>query len=378
MSAIVVNLKQAEDLRDVVCRAVEAVAAGQLIAFPTETVYGVAASALRPDAVERLLEAKGRESKKPFALAVKGVDDALDYVPGMSQLARRLARRCWPGPVTLVLDVDHPDSVIYRLPTSVREIIVPNGAVGLRVPAHSVALQIMRLSAGPLVLTSANLSGGNDATCGAQVLDQLGDKIDLIIDDGSSRFGQPSTVIKVTGNQVQFLREGVVNQATIRQMSIFQALMVCTGNTCRSPMAEMLLKHHLAAKLGCTIDQLPEHQIQISSAGIAAMPGGRPSPQSVEVLVEKGLDLTSHSSQPVSEHLIRNADLILTMTNGHRNALLQQWPELHGRAFVLRSDKGDVSDPIGHSSEVYRQCAEQIEQNLEPWVNTILEQAKEI
>ncbi|HMO13872.1 MAG TPA: L-threonylcarbamoyladenylate synthase [Pirellulaceae bacterium] len=376
MSALVVNLKKSDDPQDVVYLAVEAIASGKLVAFPTETVYGVAASALNVDAVERLFEVKGRDITKPFALAVKSLDDCLDYAPDMSPLARRLARRCWPGPVTLVLEINHPDSVIYRLPAAVQKLVVSQGCVGFRVPAHPVALNIMRLSAGPLALTSANRSGEPEATAGDQVVQQLGDGVDLVIDDGSCRFGQSSTVLKVGGNQYKILREGVVSEAAIQQMSVFHTLLVCTGNTCRSPMAELLLKQQLADKLSCSIEQLREHRIQVSSAGIAAMPSGRPSPQSVEVLKEKGLDLSSHSSQPVSDHLIRNADLVLTMTNGHRKALLQQWPELHGRTFVLREDQYDVSDPIGHGTDVYRACAEQIEQNLALWIDKILEQAK--
>lgn len=373
MVAAVVDVNQEEDPRDIVFRAVEALAAGKVVAIPTETVYGVAASALNPQAVNRLMEAKGRSFDKPLALAVKSSDDALDYVPDMSQLARRLARRCWPGPVTLVLESSHPDSVIFRLPKSVQNLVIPSGKVGLRVPAHSIALQVLRLSAGPLVLTSANRSGQEETRSGQEVAEQIGQNIDLIIEDGVCRFGQSSTVLHVNGREVNILREGVVDEATIKQMSIYQALIVCTGNTCRSPMAELLLKKQLAEKLSCSVDELPTKGIQVSSAGIAAMPGGRPSAQSVDVMAQRGVDLNNHASQPISEHLVRNADLILTMTNGHRTALLNQWPDLLGRTHVVRTDGADVSDPIGHGLEVYQQCADQIDQNLSVWTDRIIE-----
>ena len=116
MPPVVIDLRSAEDWRDVVHRAVQAVAEGGLVAFPTETVYGLAASALNEDAVRRLLAAKGRAAAKPLTLAIKSADEARDYVPDMTPLAQRLARRCWPGPVTLVVDDSHPESLARRLP----------------------------------------------------------------------------------------------------------------------------------------------------------------------------------------------------------------------------------------------------------------------
>ena len=98
MPPVVVDVRAAEDLRDVVHRAVQAVAEGKLVVFPTETVYGLAAQALQPEAVRRLSEVKGREEGHPLTLAIKSAEEARDYAPDMSLLAFRLARRCWPGP----------------------------------------------------------------------------------------------------------------------------------------------------------------------------------------------------------------------------------------------------------------------------------------
>src|SRR6185503_11827624 len=101
MPPVVIDVRSAEDSRDVVHRAVQALAEGKLVALPTETVYGLAASALDERAIDRLMVAKQRLEGKSLTLAIKSADDALDYVPRMSLLGRRLARRCWPGPVTI-------------------------------------------------------------------------------------------------------------------------------------------------------------------------------------------------------------------------------------------------------------------------------------
>lgn len=369
MTPVIVDLKSAEDLRDVVHRAVEALSAGKIIAVPTETVYGLAASALHPEAVKRLVEIKGRSTENPLALAVKSLDDALDYVPGMSPLARRVARRSWPGPVTLVLDVDHSESVIHRLDPSVQDATIPNGTIGLRVPAHEVTLQIMRLCAGPIVLTSANLSGHPEAVNAKQVVESLGSEVDMILDDGPTKFQAASTVLQIKNDELTILRQGVVDESTIRRLTNFIALVVCTGNTCRSPMGEGLLRKRFAEKLKCSVDELDAKGVSVISAGIAAMPGAPAAAQAVDVMNQMGVDIASHNSQPITGRLAQFADIILTMTNGHRQALISHWPMLEPRTKTLRRDGADIGDPIGSPLEVYHACAGQIDENLVEWVN---------
>ena len=141
-----------------------------------------------------------------MTLAVKSADDALDYVPNLSPLGRRLARRCWPGPVTIVVDNQPSDSLLNQLPPSVRQVVSPQGSVGLRVPHHPVVLDIMRIMVGPLVLTSANRSGNPESLTAEEVLKSLGDRVQLVLNDGRSRLGQASTVVKVGDKKLQVLR----------------------------------------------------------------------------------------------------------------------------------------------------------------------------
>ena len=102
MTPAVIDIRATQDPRDVVHRAVEALAGGRIVAFPTETVYGLAVSALDEVAIDRLIEAKGRGQGHPFTLAVRSAEEALDYAPDLGSMGRRLSRRCWPGPLTLL------------------------------------------------------------------------------------------------------------------------------------------------------------------------------------------------------------------------------------------------------------------------------------
>jgi protein-tyrosine phosphatase len=360
MPPVVIDVRNAEDARDVIHRAVQALAEGRLVAFPTETVYGVGASACHGEAIERLLALKQRKQNTPFAIAIKSAEEAIDFVPDMSPLARRLARRCWPGPVTLVVDSRHPDGLAAQLPARVREAVSPNGTIGLRVPANEILLDVLRMLAGPIALTSANRHGEPEAATAEEVAAAVGDNVDLILDDGPCRYGQPSSVVRVYENRFEVLREGVVAEGTLKRLASTLVLFVCTGNTCRSPMAELLMRQRLAQQQKCRVDELEERGFLVRSAGIAAAAGSPASSESVIIMREQGLDLGKHESQPLTEQLVRHADLILTMTAGHWQSIVERWPGAADRTHMLLPEQIDVVDPIGRAVDDYRRCAEQI------------------
>jgi tRNA threonylcarbamoyl adenosine modification protein (Sua5/YciO/YrdC/YwlC family) len=371
MPPVVIDLRSTDDWRDAVHLAVQCLAEGGIVGFPTETVYGLAASALDEKAVARLQGLKRRTAVKPLTLAIKSADEARDYVPDLCPLGRRLARRCWPGPITLVVDDSHPESLVRRLPAKVQKAVSPKNVIGLRVPGHQAVLDVLRFSAGPLTLSSANRSGETDAVTGAEVAEEFASELDLLLDDGPCRFGQPSSVVRIENGHFTILRPGVVPERTLQRLSSMMILFICTGNTCRSPMAEVLCRDLLAKRLGCAADELEDRGVIVMSAGIAAMCGGRAALEAMETVKELGLDLSGHETQPVTEPLVRHADVIFTMSQSHREAIVAQWPSAAERTRLLAADGRDVGDPIGGSLERYRRCLAEITAELQDRLETL-------
>lgn len=361
----VINVSALDDPRDAVHRAVQGIAEGKTVVLPTETVYCVAASPLEPRSIERA-QFIGLANRQPM-LAIKGYDDARDYVPEMSPLAERLARRCWPGPLVLSLHDAHPDSVLKRLTPQGRNLVLHDERVQLTVPMNSLISSILRLLPGPLALWPACKAEGCEPVTAKDAIEQLGTTIDLVIDDGRTRFAQSPSVVEVTGSQAKLIRGSMISEATLKRFTGILIVTVCTGNTCRSPMAEVLLKKRLAERMKCAIDELEQRGVMVMSAGISAAAGARAAEEAVNTMKLRGLDLAMHEAQPFSERMVRNADLILTMTRSHREAILGHWPEARNRTFIISNERGDVSDPIGGSAELYRRCAEQIDSYLAEW-----------
>lgn len=166
--------------------------------------------------------------------------------------------------------------------------------------------------------------------------------------------------------------EDSVSGVDLPDSSVTRVLFVCTGNTCRSPMAEMLFRKLAAQRLACRDWELRERGIDVFSAGVAAGENSPASPEAVHVMREHGLDLSQHLSQRVTREMIRKSTLVLALTERHRRALVDFCPEQSSSILLLGRDGFDIQDPIGGSLDEYRECALQIGHNLRLWVEELL------
>ena len=173
---------------------------GGLIAFPTDTVYGLGALAFDGKAVESIYLAKNRPIEKAIPVLIGDATDLEKISDGITDVARKLAARFWPGPLTVI---------VPKKPT-LPESVSATSTVGVRVPDHPVARELLR-AAGPMAVTSANLSGKPSPSTAQEVLDQLYGRIELIIDGGTTPGGVPSTLVDCAGGEIKVLRDGPIS-----------------------------------------------------------------------------------------------------------------------------------------------------------------------
>lgn len=177
---------------------------GGLVAFPTDTVYGLAALPFNAEYVERLFSAKGRSNTRAIAILIGDYSDLNKVVDQFNGQSMRLARHFWPGPLTLVVPK------LESLPDALSQ----DGTIGIRMPDHPIALELLR-NIGPLAVTSANISGEENANTAAEVLRQLNGRVHLILDGGKTTGGVPSTVLDCISASMTILRQGPISLEAI-------------------------------------------------------------------------------------------------------------------------------------------------------------------
>ena len=333
---------------------------GGLVVFPTETVYGIACRA-QSDALENLDQAKNRPSDKRYSLVIADKRDIDTYIPHIPLYATKIIDKYWPGPLTGVFELDKEDMTRQKelMGSEICDILYQDNSIGIRCPQGNVAKRLLKHCDFPVVAPSANLSGQNPAVNAQQALEQLDGRVDMILDCKISQYQKPSSVVKFSPFTPQMLRQGVVSKEDIEKTIKVNILFICTGNTCRSPMAEAICRKKISEKFGCELDQIKNFGYKVASAGVMAFPGSPPSQQAVDAMNTMSLDISSHCSSILNQELVEDSDVIFTLTNSHLDILLNNWEKADGKAFLL--DKtGDIADPIGAGTEIYQACASQI------------------
>ena len=360
MKTKIIKLDNTKDNTETIKEAATIIDSGGLVAFPTETVYGIACRVTK-DSLEKLDSIKGRTPDKSYTLHIAQSSDALTYVPAMGLNARKLIQNAWPGPLTIVFELDQ--SILEKqkknLDSEVFKALYYENSIGIRCPDNEIAQELIQQTVHPIVAPSANITGQQPATDADQVITQLDGKVDLLLDAGPSKYKKSSTVAKIGKKGLGILRQGLYSQIELEVLSQVKFLFVCTGNTCRSPMAEGIFKKYLAEKLQCKVDELEKMGYKINSAGIIDTAGFPASSEAVKACADLGIDIRTHRNQGLSKELIKESDFIFAMERIHQERIIILEPNVGNRCLLLAGSK-EIPDPIGHPQKFYDNCAKLI------------------
>ncbi|MCF7870512.1 MAG: threonylcarbamoyl-AMP synthase [Candidatus Omnitrophica bacterium] len=322
---------------------------GKIVAIPTETVYGLAARADKKTAVDKLYSLKGRALDKPFSIALADSGQAVSqYFLTLNPFGYRLIEKFWPGPLTVIY---------YRR---------PEGKIGVRIPANFVARNILKQLKTAVYLPSANRSGEKEAVSADEVEEAFKEKIDLIIDGGQSRYKKSSTVIDLTYKPFKILREGVVSERQIASIFIRRRILfVCTGNSCRSPVAEYLLRRYLGKEKKAFLQRY-----EIISAGIAASERMQP-PEYIQKIMksQEGLDIAGFKANQLTKQMVFSSDYIFTMEDSQKEYIIKQVPSARARVFNLNKflpfgQRKGIPDPAGKDFTFFETVYNRIKESI--------------
>lgn len=342
---------------------IDVLSKGGVVALPTDTVYGLAVDATVPRAVEKLRNVKGRDGK-PFALFMSR-GSIRDYAVFTK---RKIIEYFVPGPITVVMK----KKKAIKLPGCAE-------TIGIRIPNTDFVLSLLNDYGRPLAVTSANRSGASPCTT-AEEIARAFPEAEMIVDAGTLH-SQPSTVTDLTTTPPTVLRKGVIPILAIEKVYgrrivlgaglRFNVLFVCSGNSCRSPMAEGIFR-----------TMVDETCCSVRSAGTLHMNGMPASQYAQEVVEEYGGSIAQHLSQTTTRDMIAWADLILVMEYQHYTAVLEIEPQAAVKTFLLKEYKrktqyNKVYDPVGKEKAVYEQTARDMLPSLRFVAHDVMRRFKE-
>lgn len=329
---------------------------GAVVLTPTETVYALAARADDAGALERLWRVRGGEARGALAWHAPTAERVREVVGLEWPVHRRVLSRLLPGGVQLAIEMGEAqrDAVLSRLGVA-RGVMDDEAGLLVRVTSHAASAELLGLCAFPVVM--AGVGGVRAARSVEEAVGVLGERgamLGGVVDAPMRPAGVGSTLVRLTADgRYHVARAGLVEERSITRTMTRTILFVCTGNTCRSPMASAIARELLKGDASGL-------DTRVLSAGISTGAGVPASPEAVEAMRGMGIRLDGHASRPLTRELLTQADIVFAMTGSHRARILQLDPESAGKVYLLDPSDADVDDPFGQSQQVYDATAKRM------------------
>ncbi len=325
----------------------------------TGNMFGIGCSAFSKEAITRIDSLKNRNRKSGYIVLIPDIGWLKRFDVQVTPEVNRILQQYWAGELSVILEV--PDPRFQH--------ISQNGKVAFRISTDELLCEFIKKTDQPIISTSVNVSEKKPVQKLDEILTKFESWFDFAILPDNVRPGNnlPSTIIEFSKANLNLIREGSIPFSEIElSYEAPQILFVCTGNICRSPIAEYLAK-----------EIITEKDLKFRAASAGFMADGMPiSDNSKHVLASNGIDALGHTSTLLNEENLRKSWLVLTMTATHKNKILQLYPASASKVYTLSEYAGfdnDIADPIGENIEYYKNTFEEINEK----VKIIFEKIKE-
>ena len=351
--------------QNVIQLAVKTLRDGGVIIYPTDTLYGFGVLINNEKAIKKLYEIKKRDPKKPFTLLINTITQAERICGGLTTREEEFFKLLLPGKITVLVKAKR------KLNISGFENLEK---IGFRIPESNLCDLLVKNVGSPITSSSVNLAYEPNMSDTSEIAAKFSSNVNLFLDCGPIYSLKGSSVVDLTNSPPILLREGdVLKEEIEKKLNIkilssvkrkFVITFVCSGNICRSPMAEGILKKLLEKSKFFK-------QISINSAGTLNLMPTKASEEAIKISQKNQVDISAHRSRPIKRTILDEANLIICMAIYHYNILLKNYPEYSDKIFILKSMNREedlidpsIADPIGMSEEFYKKIYAEIESEL--------------